>query len=203
LKQRIGIVDELVCHSSLLALNMVQATFIDSSVRHNNETAILLLNHQHFYITGSPRVHDGTYKRVRAPIIPLSLTHLSTLCSITPILISRFMLDLREIGHDVPDPMDISYFAGPDLQRSLLGAEHSSTTTVSAIAHADGQDETNDGTDNVGEIAIDQQDIELPLILTAASNETTYDESVNGISEVCPLSETTGLVSRLLSFSHV
>ncbi|KAI0346540.1 hypothetical protein BDW22DRAFT_1342693 [Trametopsis cervina] len=32
---------------------------------------------------------------------------------LTPVLISHFMLDLREIGHDVPEPMDdFSYFAG-------------------------------------------------------------------------------------------
>lgn len=75
--------------------------------------------------------------------------------SMTPILISRFMLDLREIGQDVPDTIDMSCLSGPAFAvrhgAGLRGNLNCSSSTLGVAAQPGYADEDEDRGEGEGE----------------------------------------------------
>lgn len=77
------------------------------------------------------------------------------------------MLDLRDIGHDVPDPMDMPYFTALAMREAVGGAHYSGSTLD------DGEDID----------AREMDRLDVPIV-GAESSEATDVESGCGVVEV-------------------
>ncbi|KAI0087269.1 hypothetical protein BDY19DRAFT_907474 [Irpex rosettiformis] len=99
---------------------------------------------------------------------------------ITSILISRFMLDLREIGHDVRDPMDIPFITALAMREGGVGEYCRSADTLDT-ANPTRSRPRYDYEDAEAGSEVDKLDVP---VLKAESSEAPDTESEYGIAEV-------------------